>query len=93
MENNDQKHSGSLLAVALSFDTEKNNAPEVIAKGKGILAEKIIEIARENGSEIVKNSDLANLLKEVPAGKEIPEKLYKAIAAVYSYFYKINNEH
>ncbi|MDH5656514.1 MAG: EscU/YscU/HrcU family type III secretion system export apparatus switch protein [Spirochaetia bacterium] len=77
-------------AVALSFDPELNLAPVVIAKGDGILAEKIKEIAKNENIEIVNDQGLAELLSGVPAGKEIPESLYKTIAVIYSYLYKAN---
>ena len=81
-----------LSAVALSFNPKINKAPEVIAKGEGIIAEKILEIARLHEKEIIIDPELMALLKSIPEGKEIPEALYNTIAIIYSYLYKINSE-
>ena len=84
--------SRQISAVALSFNPDSNRAPEIIAKGEGVFAEKIIELARHHGKEIVNDAELLKLLQTIPAGKEIPETLYRAIAVIYSYFYKLNSE-
>jgi flagellar biosynthesis protein len=68
------------LAVALHYD--KKGAPRVVAKGRGTLGEKIIEIARENDIPIEENEVLAGALSNVELGDEIPEELYKGVAEV-----------
>jgi len=70
----------SRLAVALHYD--KKGAPRVIAKGKGTVGEKIIEIARENDIPIQENEVLAGALSNVELGEEIPAELYKGVAEV-----------
>lgn len=70
----------SRLAVALHYD--KKGAPRVIAKGKGTVGEKIIEIARENDIPIQENEVLAGALSNVELGEEIPAELYKVVAEV-----------
>jgi len=70
----------SRLAVALHYD--KKGAPRVVAKGKGTVGEKIIEIARENDIPIQENEVLAGALSNVELGDEIPAELYKAVAEV-----------
>ena len=70
----------SRLAVALHYD--KKGAPRVIAKGKGTVGEKIIEIARENDITIQENEVLAGALSNVELGEEIPAELYKGVAEV-----------
>jgi flagellar biosynthesis protein len=82
----------NISAVAMSFNPETGSAPEVVARGEGVFAENIIKVAREHGKEIIADSKLLSLLKEIPVGKEIPESLYKTIAVIYSYFYKLNSE-
>jgi flagellar biosynthesis protein len=68
------------LAVALHYD--RSGAPRVVAKGKGTLGQKIIEVAKENGIPIEENEVLAGALSNVELGEEIPEDLYKAVAEV-----------
>ena len=72
--------SKNQLAVALHYD--RTGAPRVIAKGRGSLGEKIIEIARANRIPIEENEVLAGALSHVELGDEIPAELYKAVAEV-----------
>ncbi len=75
-------------AVALRYDTEKENAPRVLAKGDGKTAENIIKIAELNNLPIKKDEDLIELLSNVEIDKEVPEALYRAVAEVFSFIYK-----
>ena len=75
-------------AVALRYDTEKENAPRVLAKGEGKTAENIIKIAELNHLPIKKDEDLIELLSKVEIDKEVPEALYRAVAEVFSFVYK-----
>jgi flagellar biosynthesis protein len=68
------------LAVALHYD--RKGAPRVVAKGKGTIGEKIIEVAKANNIPIEENDVLAGALSNVDIGDEIPEALYKAVAEV-----------
>jgi flagellar biosynthesis protein len=68
------------LAVALHYD--RNGAPRVVAKGKGAIGARIIEVAREHGVPIEENEVLAGALSNVELGDEIPAELYKAVAEV-----------
>ncbi|SDS01371.1 EscU/YscU/HrcU family type III secretion system export apparatus switch protein [Bradyrhizobium canariense] len=68
------------LAVALHYD--KSGAPRVVAKGRGSIGEKIIEVAKTNGVPIEENEVLAGALSHVELGDEIPAELYKAVAEV-----------
>ncbi|OGL44403.1 MAG: flagellar biosynthesis protein FlhB [Candidatus Schekmanbacteria bacterium RBG_13_48_7] len=79
------------LAIALKYERTNNNAPIVIAKGKNNIAEKIREIARQHAIPIIEDKPLAQALyKIVEIGSEIPETLYKAVAEVLAYVYRIN---
>lgn len=78
-------------AVAMRYDREKENAPRVIAKGKGESAENIIKIAQLHNLPIHKDEDLVELLSKVELDREVPEKLYLAVAEVFSFIYKITN--
>ena len=77
-------------AVALRYDTESEGAPKVIGKGSGYLAEKILELARENDIHIHEDPDLVNVLAALDIDTEIPENLYKAIAEVLAFVYQLN---
>jgi flagellar biosynthesis protein len=70
----------SPLAVALHYD--RTGAPRVVAKGKGAIGAKIIEVAREHNIPIEENEMLAGALSNVELGDEIPSELYKAVAEV-----------
>jgi len=69
-------------AVALRYDPEKDNAPVVLAKGYGELAERIIKIARERNIPVVEDKDLISALIRVEVFEEIPPELYRAVAKV-----------
>lgn len=79
-------------AVALRYNQKKENAPKVIAKGQGKIAERIIKIAEENELPIKKDEDLVELLTKIDIDKEIPQNLYKAVAEVFSFIYNITNK-
>jgi flagellar biosynthetic protein FlhB len=82
----------SHLAVALEYRMEEMAAPRVVAKGAGFIAERIKDIARANGIPIVENKPLARtLFKAVDVGRSIPEQLYKAVAEVLAYVYRLQN--
>ena len=81
-----------IKAAALRYDTQKENAPRVVAKGEGKTAQSIIKIAEENGLPIKKDEDLIELLSKVELDREVPEALYKAVAEVFSFVYKISRE-
>ena len=79
--------SKNQLAVALHYD--RTGAPRVIAKGRGSLGEKIIEIARANRIPIEENEVLAGALSHVELGDEIPAELYRAVAEVLVFVLKL----
>jgi len=79
-------------AVALKYDKEKKGAPEVVASGKGDVANKIIELAQEHNIFIKKDADLVELLSKIEVNREIPPMLYKAVAEVFSFVYKMTND-
>ncbi|MEO5363777.1 MAG: EscU/YscU/HrcU family type III secretion system export apparatus switch protein [Magnetococcus sp. DMHC-8] len=77
-------------AVALRYRKSKDVAPRVTAAGQGLIAEAIIRRARETGTTLLEDPDLVNLLGKVPVGDAIPLELYKAVAEVLAYVYRIN---
>ncbi|HJV31963.1 MAG TPA: EscU/YscU/HrcU family type III secretion system export apparatus switch protein [Bacillales bacterium] len=77
-------------AVALSY-TPDQDAPRVVAKGKGKVAENIIERAKENQVPIKEDPSLMNLLSDLKLNESIPEELYKVVAEVFAFIYKADN--
>lgn len=77
-------------AVALRYDHEATDAPRVVAKGAGYLAERILAIAEEHGVEIYRDADLVEVLSKLDIDREIPETLYKAVAEVLAFLYRLN---
>ena len=78
-------------AVALGYDEKRSDAPRVLATGSGLVAETIIERAREAGIHIREDPDLVELLAKVPVGEEIPPELYQTIAEVLAFVYSVNS--
>ena len=79
-------------AVALKYDRSSNSAPLVTAKGEGFSAKKIIQIAKEHDVPIQKDEDLVELLSKVEIDKEVPAEMYKAVAEVFSFIYKMSKK-
>lgn len=79
-------------AVALRYDRELEEAPRIIAQGKGEIAKKIIEIALENNIPIHEDPVLADILLDLEYYSEIPEELYRIVAKVLILVYEIENE-
>lgn len=80
------------LAIALRYDGETMSAPKVVAKGAGFIAKRIRQIASDNGIPIVEDKPLARtLFKLVDTGQHVPTNLYKAVAEVLAYVYRLKN--
>ena len=81
------------LAVALKYEALAMTAPKVVAKGAGVVAQKIKEIAKENGVAIVEDKQLARALyKTAEIDETIPENLFQAVAETLAYVYSIKNK-
>jgi flagellar biosynthesis protein len=78
----DAKPKKESLAVALKYEHGKDSAPRVTAKGRGSVAEKIVEKAREHGIAVETNEVLAKALSQVELDQQIPSELYRAVAEV-----------
>jgi flagellar biosynthetic protein FlhB len=80
-------------AVAIKYDPDTMNAPKVVAKGQGFIAQKIRELAIENGIPILERKPLARALyKLVEVGHEIPEQFYSAVAEILAYVYELSGK-
>lgn len=80
----------SQKAVALRYDREKERSPRVVAKGRGLIAEKIIEIAREHGITIYEDKELIEILSRIEMYQVIPAELYQVVAEVLAFVYRMN---
>jgi len=77
-------------AIALKYDEKLHSAPIVIAKGRDFVAQKIKELAKQRGIELVENRPLAqSLYINCDVGEHIPEDLYKAVAEILAYVFKM----
>lgn len=79
-------------AAALQYDKSKPGAPKLTAKGKGAIAEKIIEIARANNIPLHQDRDLIEILDKVEIDTEIPLEIYAIVAEIFAYIYKVNKD-
>ncbi len=81
------------FAVALRYDREKDEAPVVVAKGADLMAKRIREIAAENDVPIVENPPLARALyRRVEPSRVIPPDLFRAVAELLAYVYRLRNQ-
>lgn len=81
------------IAIALRYDTDKDKAPLVVAKGTDKVASRIKEIAKENKIPIMENKPLARAMyKDVEIGEHIPLELYKAVAEVLALVYQLKEK-
>ncbi|MDH4573328.1 EscU/YscU/HrcU family type III secretion system export apparatus switch protein [Salinicola acroporae] len=76
----DGEHDARRRAVALAYSGERNDAPRVVAKGYGNLAERVIELANQEGIFVHDSPELVALLMQVDLDARIPESLYQVIA-------------
>jgi Uncharacterized homolog of the cytoplasmic domain of flagellar protein FhlB len=86
------KNYNNIKASALRYDKEKENAPILIAKGKGKVAEKIIEIANKENIPVIENKALADILDKLDIYDEIPPELYRVVAQLFAFIYKLNEK-
>ena len=77
-------------AVALKYDEKKDKAPRIIAKGRGNIAEKIIDVAKEHGVPLYEDKNLIQILEALDLETEIPPELYRAVAEVLAFIYRLN---
>ncbi|MBM7701849.1 EscU/YscU/HrcU family type III secretion system export apparatus switch protein [Metabacillus iocasae] len=77
-------------AVALSYEPLKDGAPQVVAKGKGFVADNIISEAKEHGVPLQEDATLVELLGQLTINEKIPEELYQAVAEIFAFVYKID---
>ena len=79
-------------AVALKYDSTRDRAPRVTAKGRGKVAARLVEIAKKEGIPIGEDPDLVEALTQLDWYQEIPAPLYKAVAEILAFAYRINRK-
>lgn len=79
-------------AAALRYNQEQEYAPKVSALGKGYIADTIIEKAKENNVPIMEDASLVELLAELNINETIPEELYQAVAEVFAFVYRADQQ-
>jgi len=79
-------------ASALRYK-QGENAPIVVAKGKGIIAENIINIAKNEKIPVYRDEKLSNQLQNLEIGEEIPAQLYEVVAEILAFIAKIDKEY
>ncbi len=75
-------------AVALKYEPERSSAPVVVAKGQGLLAEEILQKARESGVPVQEDASLVEVLSKLDLEQEIPPELYRLVAEILSFVYR-----
>lgn len=92
MKEHDSKKKASAglkRAVALAYNPQKDAVPKVVGKGKGTMAEKIIQLAAERNIPIHKDPELLEMLDTIDFMKEIPPDMYAAVAEVLAFIYRL----
>jgi flagellar biosynthesis protein len=79
-----------LQAVALRYKPGEDDAPRVAAKGRGHVAEKIVEMARAHGVPIRQDRNLVQVLSRLDLEQEIPPNVYRAVAEILAFVYRMS---
>ncbi|MBF0506627.1 MAG: EscU/YscU/HrcU family type III secretion system export apparatus switch protein [Nitrospirae bacterium] len=79
-------------AAALRYNVKEDTAPRVVAKGSGAIAEKILSIAKEHNIPLRDDPQLVEVLSALDLYQEIPPDLYKAVAEVLAFVYKMTKK-
>ncbi|MCP4155746.1 MAG: flagellar biosynthesis protein FlhB [bacterium] len=77
-------------AVALKYNREQDHAPRVIAKGRSLMAERIIEVAKEHDIPMYEDKELVQVLEALDLDTEIPPEMFRAVAEVLAFIYRMN---
>lgn len=80
------------VAAAIQYDPEKDAAPRVTAKGKGYVADKIIELAKKHGIPVKNDPGLVEILSRLDIDEQIPVEVYRAVAEILAFVYSLNSD-
>lgn len=87
----DRDSTANRQVVVLRYAPKKDRAPNVAAKGRGYLAEKIIEVARQHNIPIREDKNLLQILSRLDLNQEIPPEVYRAVAEILAFVYRVSN--
>ncbi|BAB06192.1 EscU/YscU/HrcU family type III secretion system export apparatus switch protein [Halalkalibacterium halodurans] len=85
-----RQHEERRQAVAVRYNREKEKAPRIIGKGKGLVADELIKRAEEAKVPIQKDPSLVELLGQLEINETIPEELYEVVAELFAFIYQID---
>ncbi|WP_017753739.1 FlhB-like flagellar biosynthesis protein [Calidifontibacillus oryziterrae] len=83
-------HKQRKQAVALSYNQSKDYAPKIVAKGRGEIADNILEKAKQFNIPIQEDPSLVQLLGQLEINETIPEELYQAVAEIFAFLYRLD---
>jgi len=89
---NRRKVSDRPAAAALAYDPSKHEPPEIVATGRGLIAEEIVRIARANNVPLHQDPGLVEALARLEIGSVIPRELYAVVAEVLAFVYAVDAE-
>ncbi|MCI3919044.1 EscU/YscU/HrcU family type III secretion system export apparatus switch protein [Paenibacillus sp. TRM 82003] len=87
-----KKKSDMKQAVALAYAPEQSAAPVIKAKGKGVAADRIVQLAAEHGVPVKEDASLVEVLSKLDLEQEIPAELYRLVAEILSFVYRTDQE-
>jgi flagellar biosynthesis protein len=90
---NDDKGTATSRAAALRYDQTEMQAPALVAKGRGLVADRILEIAREHGIPIHRDPALVEVLSRLDIEQQIPPQLYLVVAELLAFIYRAQLSH
>lgn len=79
-------------AAALNYRSGIDSAPRLVAKGRGLVADKIVALAKEHGIPIHEDKNMVEILSTLNLYEEIPPDLYKAVAEILAFIYKMSSK-
>ena len=86
------RHPPTRKAAALRYRHGEDRAPRVVAKGRGKVAEQIINLAEKHDIPLVEDPNLVHMLEALDIDVEIPSEMYRAVAEVLAFVYRLNRE-
>lgn len=91
--NKTKEKKETTFAAAIEYDSQKDAAPRVTAKGRGIIGERILDLAVKHGVPVKKDPALVQILSRLDIDEQIPPELYKAVAEILAFIYSINERY
>ena len=92
-ESPDNTKKKRLYAAALRYKTQEDNAPKLVAKGAGKIAERILTLAKENDVPVREDPELIEALMKLELNQYIPHELYQVVAEILAFVYRMNNKY